>query len=76
LHGHACATAILGNRQAMMPTSRRFDIANQDLQVPLTILAASNEGRIQARVDRRCRRFQLGRGSILKRLASLPGVTA
>ena len=45
----------LGHSNENLPPARlRFDIADDDLQMPLAVLAAPDEGRIQARIDRRC----------------------
>jgi len=54
----------------------RFDIANPDLQMPLTFRAAPDEGRIQGHHN--CRRccFRPDRDTIPRRLADLQGMAA
>jgi hypothetical protein len=54
-------------------TSLRFDIADPHLQMPLPILTAADEGRVQGDHDRRGRRFGPDRGTLSKSLGSNPG---
>src|SRR5271166_4746929 len=53
-------TGLGHGAENLPPVSLRFNIADNDLQMPLAVLAAPDEGRIQARIDRRCRRFRPG----------------
>ena len=48
------------------PASLRFNIADPHLQMPLAVLAAADEGRIQGHGDRRSRRIRPHRGLIPK----------
>ena len=60
----------------LAPPRVRFDVAHPHLQVPLPVLTAPDEGRIQGDHDRRRRRFRSGYGTIPKRLADFQGMTA
>jgi hypothetical protein len=60
----------------LSPTSLRFNIADPHLEMPLAVLAAADEGRIQSHRDRRCRRIRPHRGLIPKLPADFQGVTA
>src|ERR1700722_1007828 len=57
-------------------TSLRFDIADPHLQMPLPILTAADEGRVQADHDRRRRRFRLDRGTLSKSRTGFQGLAA
>ncbi len=57
-------------------TCIRFDIADPHLQMPLAVLAASDERRIQGHYDRRRRCFRLGHDAFAKSLADLQGMAA
>src|SRR5277367_240350 len=56
--------------------SLSFDVADPYLQMPLPILTAPDEGRVQGHHDRRRRHVRLGRGTIPKCLAGSQGATA
>jgi hypothetical protein len=57
-------------------TGLRFDIADPHLQMPLPILTAADEGRVQGDHDRRRRRFRLDRATLNKSLTGLQGMAA
>ena len=65
----------LGDSAENLPSTRfGFDIADPHLQMPLAVLTAADERRIQGRRNRCHRRFWLGHGLIPKCLADLQGV--
>jgi len=57
-------------------TSLRFDIADLHLKMPLRILTAADEGRVQGDHDRRRRRSRLDRGTLNKSLTGFQGMAA
>jgi hypothetical protein len=59
----------------LSPASLRFNIADPHLEMPLAVLAAADEGRIQSHRDRRCRRLRPHRGLIPKFPTDFQGVT-
>jgi hypothetical protein len=66
-----------GNGTENLPTtSLRFDIADPNLQMPLAILTAANERRVQGRRNRRRRQFWPGYGVNPERRADLQGTSA
>ena len=60
----------------LAPTRCRFDIADPYLQMPLAVLTAPDESRIQGDHDRRRRRSRPGRGTIPQRLAGSQSMAA
>ena len=58
------------------PTVGCFDVANANLQMPFTFLAATNERRIRGDGDARCWRYRLGRWDVTKLRADLERVGA
>ena len=60
----------------LSPASLRFDIADPHLQMPLAVLTAADERRVQGHRNRRHRRFRLGQGLIPKCLTDLQGMPA
>jgi hypothetical protein len=60
----------------MPATSLRFDIADPHLQMPLPVLTAADEGRVQGHHDRRRRRFRLDRGTLSKSRTGFQGLAA
>jgi hypothetical protein len=68
-----------GNGGENLPATRlRFDVTDPHLQMPLAVLTAANERRVQRHRNRRHRqrRFRFGHGLIAKCLTDLQGMPA
>ena len=66
-----------GNGTENLPaTTFRFDIANPDLEMPLAVLTAPNECRIQGHSDRRYRHVRPRSGLIPQHRADFQSVMA
>jgi hypothetical protein len=60
----------------LSPAGLRFNIADAYLQMPLAVLTAADEGRIQGHGDRRSRRIRPHRGLIPRVCTNFQGLTA